>query len=41
MPDRTVTNVHLPDDLLRAIGHVAALWAQLEYIIDRTNSTGA
>lgn len=31
-----LTNVHLPDDLLRAIGHVAALWGQLEYIIDLT-----
>ena len=29
-----VSNVGLPRDLLCAIGHVAALWAQLEYLID-------
>jgi|SRR5579859_1336976 len=34
MSDQAISNVHLPDDLLCAIGHVAALWAQLEYIID-------
>jgi hypothetical protein len=30
------SNVNLPDDLLHAIGHVTALWAQLEFIIDWT-----
>lgn len=36
MPTPIKTNVLLPDDLLQAIGHVTALWAQLEYIIDST-----
>jgi hypothetical protein len=29
-----ITNVGLPRDLLCALGHVTALWAQLEYIVD-------
>jgi len=36
MPTPQFSNVRLPDELLRAIGHVAALWAQLEYTIDST-----
>lgn len=28
------SNVGLPSNLLHAIGHVAALWAQIEFIID-------
>lgn len=30
----TISNVGLPRDLLCDIGHVTALWARLEYIID-------
>ncbi len=29
-----LSNVGLPSNLLHAIGHVAALWAQLEFMID-------
>jgi hypothetical protein len=31
-----LSNVHLPEDVIRAIGHVTALWAQLGRIIDST-----
>lgn len=36
LPYPGTSNVHLPADLLRAIGHVTALWAQLERLIDST-----
>lgn len=32
---KRISNVGLPKNLLAAIGHVAALWSQLEYVIDR------
>jgi hypothetical protein len=34
MPKRQSSNVALPHNLLHAIGHVAAIWAQVEYSMD-------
>jgi hypothetical protein len=32
---RKHSNAGLPNNLLQAVGHVAVLWGQIEYIIDR------